>query len=227
MAPRRKDEGKQGSNNGGRVKFRYVDTERYLDIDMEGANDAVADGLKQLASALSSGKALPAIGRKPPTLPPPPNGGSPAEQPEEEEVIGPELDSEDSEVADEPEEIAEGKPKKKYAPKAPKFLSEIDLSTATVPLEEFVKQKNPKDTFDKYAVIALWFKEQMKIEEVTVDHIYTAYCALDWKSQMPEHPTQTLHDLKNKKHWFDKGSAPRTFKLNWSGESAVNKMAAA
>ncbi|HWY71353.1 MAG TPA: hypothetical protein VNX88_21985 [Terriglobales bacterium] len=43
-------------NGSGRVKFRYADDDRYMDIDVEAAPDAVeavAQGLKSIASALS------------------------------------------------------------------------------------------------------------------------------------------------------------------------------
>jgi hypothetical protein len=228
MCARRKDEPKSSNGNtGGRVKFRYADADRYVDIDMEGANDAVAEGLKSLANALSGNPVLPVARRT--ALPvTPAQPAIPAPEPETPEATDYEPDeaTADDETP-EPAGNGDDKPKKKYVPKAPKFLSELDLTTASEPLADFIAKKNPTDTTDKYTVIAVWFKEHFNTEEVTADHIFTAYTALGWKAQMPEYPAQVLQDLKGKKHWFDKGSAPRTFKVNWAGISAVNKMGVA
>src|SRR5258706_7214192 len=54
----RKGEEKSSSNGNGHVKFRYADAERYMDVEMVGGNEALAEGLKSLASALSRGTAV-------------------------------------------------------------------------------------------------------------------------------------------------------------------------
>ena len=38
-------------------------------------------------------------------------------------------------------------------------------------LEDFVKEKNPDNDVDKYAVIAVWYKQHFKTEEISIDHI--------------------------------------------------------
>jgi hypothetical protein len=225
MAPRRKDGTGTNGNTGGRVKFRYADADRYLDIDMEGANDVVAEGLKSLATALTgnvvSRRTLPA---KTPSQVIATNLGSEVEEP----VVTTE-DIDDDSAPDVPidrDGNGEPKPKRRYAPKAPKFLSELNLTTATKPLGDFVAEKDPKETLDKYAVIGHWFKEHLSTDEVTADHIFTAYKTLGWQAQFPDEPAQPLRDLKSKRNWFDKGQATGSYKINWNGENAVNKMGA-
>ena len=52
----RKFEKSSNGHGSGRVKFRYADSERYVDLDMEDANAEVADGIKSLANALGANK---------------------------------------------------------------------------------------------------------------------------------------------------------------------------
>ena len=80
---------------------------------------------------------------------------------------------------------------------------------------------------DRYAVIAVWFKRQFNTEEITIDHIFTAYKALGWQAKLPGDLSQTFRNLKSNKNWFDSGSKRGAYKVNWNGESAVNKMGAA
>lgn len=226
MAPRRKDgNGTQNGNTGGRVKFRYADADRYLDIDMEGANDAVAEGLKSLATALAGNpvsRRMPAKTANQVIT----ATANPAPEVEESPVIPEDIEDEET-VPDEPIDIDGGgvaKPRRRSAPKAPKFLSELNLTTATKPLADFVSEKDPKETLDKYAVIGFWFKEHLNTDEITPDHIFTAYKTLGWQAQFPDYPAQPLRDLKSKRNWFDKGQTPRSYKINWNGENGVNKM---
>ena len=54
------------------------------------------------------------------------------------------------------------KARRKQVPKAPTFLSSLDLTTAPVSLQDFATAKNPTALNYKYLVVATWFKEQMK-----------------------------------------------------------------
>ena len=103
----------------------------------------------------------------------------------------------------------------------------MNLTTATVSLEDFVKEKNPDNDLDKYAVIAVWFKQHFDTEEISIDHIFTAYKKLGWQAQMPApDPSQTLRNLKSNKNWLTGGTKRGFYKVNWNGEDAVNKMGA-
>ncbi len=221
----KKDE--QKANGTGRVKFRYADGERYFDLDVDGIKHegGVVDGLKSIANALAgrnlasgSGRALAA---KPPAgraviVPPP----SEEVEPSEEEVV-----EEEAVATEATNGNGTPKAKKKYVPKAPTLLSNLDLAGAKVSLQDFVATKNPTDMNDKYPVVAAWFKEQMSLEEITPDHIFTAFRLLDW--QMPDDPAQPLRWLKSKKQFFDKGDSVGGYKINFLGTNYVAKMGAA
>jgi hypothetical protein len=189
MAPK-KNSGGDGSG-AGRVKFKY------MEIEMEGENQALADGLKALANAISRGNATLPLGRPAPALKP----GVAADKPEDEELVHPD-EQDEAAIEEQDEEQVSGNgngsgPKKKVIAKPPTFLNNLDLSTASVKLQDFVAQKNPEELWDKYIVFAYWLKEYMKIEEITMDHIFTAFKAMGWQSQLTANPSQTLRDIKS------------------------------
>jgi hypothetical protein len=137
----------------------------------------------------------------------------------EQEILEPEVE--------EPEEDGTPKPKKSpKAPKAPKLLSTPNLTAAKVSLEDFLKQKNATEMFDKYAVVAVWYKEQFQITEINIDRIFSAFSLLGQASQLPtdvEKPLKNLTYSKTKK-WFDKAEGAGSYSINWVGESEVGKM---
>jgi hypothetical protein len=223
VSSRRKNDVKS-DGNGSRVKLRLVE------LDVEGGTADLVEGLKSLAATLrGTGGALP--GRA--LAAAKPNGSTSA-------VVEIDDAHEDDEnlpdaavvgAADEgpeatPDDGADSR-KRRPAPKAPKFLSDLDLTKAPVQLNDFVQEKNPGGDMDKYAVIAAWFKQHLSTGEITIDHIFTAYKALGWQAQLPDDLSQTFRNLKSNKNWFDSGSKRGTYKINWNGESAVNKMGAA
>lgn len=206
---------------------------RWLELDVSGGTAEIAEGFRSLAAALRS------------------NGGtratlSPAEvkvsAPTPVAVVdpdsGPDQDEahtaapENSAVAAEPSEARASSSetedrRRRSAPKAPRFLNDLDLTKTTLQLSAFVEQKNnPAGDMERYAVIAVWFKEQLGIPEITIDHIFTAYKALGWQAQLPPDLGQTFRNLKSNKNWFDRGSERGSYKINWNGETAVAKMGA-
>jgi hypothetical protein len=220
---RRKDEGTNG-NGAGHIKFRVIE------FEIDGGNDTLAEGIKALTTALSkSPVVLTPVSR--PALP-----GSSKTKTATAVVTEPSATEEALETAEDSEEALEteenevstgnGKPKKPTpAPRAPKFLSELNLTTPSVKLADFVAQKNPKTVKDKFLVIAEWFKEYMQLPEITLDHIYTAYDFLGWKAQLPGgYLGQPLIDLRAD-NLLDKGEKRGRFKINWNGTTAVTKMA--
>src|SRR6185437_8731878 len=130
---------------------------------------------------------------------------------------------EEAPVVNEGPEVVEDR-RRRPAPKAPKFLSDLDLTKASVQLSSFVDEKNPDGDMERYAVIAHWFKDNLGTVEITIDHIFTAYKVLGWQAQLPQDPGQTFRNLKSNKNWFDSGSSRGKYKINWNGETAVNKM---
>jgi hypothetical protein len=228
MAKAKRDDSKINGTGKGHIKFRYVDGDKYMDFDLEGvANEAVADGLKSIASALT-GRTVISPGR---ALPKTAAAVVPTEALEEQgttESLFP-VSEEDSEVEDEDETVAEGvgsdRPKPR-ALKAPKFLSDLKLIDATVSLADFMNEKGAKEMMDKYAVVAVWLKEQFKLEEISIDHIYTAFKHLGWVAQLPTDVRKPLNNLCYSRNWFDRGKAKGMYPVNWQGEDGVAKMGA-
>jgi hypothetical protein len=229
MATRRgkEDQGSNG-NSKGKIKFRYMDAERLVDFSVENiAGDSVTDGLHSIANALA-GRNLRAAGA--------PNpkralaGGAPGadleeevETPEDETPEQETLEPEDEETGDD----ATAKPKKPpKVPKAPKLLNTPNLTEAKVSLADFMKQKNVTEMMDRYAVVAVWYKEQFQITDINIDRIFSAFSLLSQVSQLPtdvEKPLKNMTYSKTKK-WFDKAEGAGNYTLNWVGESEVLKM---
>jgi hypothetical protein len=227
MAGKGKNDPESTDKKKGTFRFRYLDDNRQFEVSADNvSSESLLEGFRQVAGAI--------VGRmqaaEPRRLPKNTNGGKPAEvvDDKEEETIEagtlpfpapttiPEEESE--------EEETETTRRTRSAPRAPKFLDDLNLTTATKPLEEFVKEKNPDNDLDKYAVIAVWYKQHFSTEEFTIDHIFTAYRVLGWTAQLPgPDPSQTLRNLKNNKHWLTSPSKG-VFKINWHCEDAVNKM---
>lgn len=224
---RRTDNKAANGRSGGRVKFRYSDADRYMDFEMDGATDALADGLRSLANALSQTSAAPRPVR---TLNPVRSTSAAAEpaSPQEELPFSNAADPGESTEAEVPREATEGpiadvdRARRRYAPRTPNILSDVDLASGQMPLKTFAEQKSPSETLDRYAVIAAWFKAHRNLDEVTADHMYTCFKFLGWPS--PDDVGQPLRDLKSKKRWFDKGTGKGGYKINIIGMNAVDKM---
>jgi hypothetical protein len=231
MATRRKDESEISSTGKGKIKFRYTDSERTLDFTMENVpGDSVTEGLRSLANALA-GRTIVGEGRRLPKAKSELGAAPPAENGNKEvEASAQELAEEAEEVDPAGEETETGdespKPRRVVKPKAPKVLSNLKLTDAKVPLADFMKEKKPEAMWDKYAVVAVWLKQEFQITEISIDHIFTAFKHLGWDSQLPTDISTPLRNLTHKRKWFDVGNEKGTYAINWIGESEVGKMGA-
>lgn len=209
---RRKNEHETNGNGAGHIKFRVVE------FEIDGGNEMLAEGIKALTTALSKSsatttsvqqRALPAAKHATATV---------AEvEPGEAEV------EETAELPfDDPEETTTTPRAKRqpYVPHTPDVLSDIDLNSGKVSLRNFMEQKNPSDNYDRYAAIAVWYKENQGLDEVNDDRIYTAFRFLEWNP--PNDVGQVLRDLKAKKKWFDKGATKGGYKINIIGINRVH-----
>jgi hypothetical protein len=134
MAVRKVDNKSSNGHGSGRVKFRYADSERYVDLDMEDANAEVADGIKSLANALS-GRQVIAPAR---TLVAPKATAAAPPVVDQEEIQfpphGEQVEEEDAEDVVSSGVPANGNggsgPKRSYNFKTPTFLNELDITKA-------------------------------------------------------------------------------------------------
>ena len=149
MSNRRKEEGKPLGTGKGHIKFRYSDRERYFDLEVEGVSNeaAVAEGLKSIATALSGQTSL-AKRALPSAIEP--EGKAEIDNEIEAEPATP-VDRTELDDSEETGEMQAERPRRRAAPKAPKFLSDLKLVDAKVPLAEFMSKKgSPKEMMDKY-----------------------------------------------------------------------------
>lgn len=212
-------------NGIGRVKFRYADSERFFDLDVDNIKNetGVVEGLKSIASALA-GRNLPAQR----ALPPVPKKTAQVVEAEEEtpgleDVIDEPKDEEQEDSAESNGSNGNG-PKRSYNYKPPKFLDDFNLTKATKPVAEFVAEKgSPTEAMDRYIVVAIWLKEHMNVEEFDINHIYTVFKDLGWLSSMPNDHSRPLRDLKTKRHFLTKDKG-QDYKVNWAGLQYVQKM---
>lgn len=214
-------------NEKGRVKFRFIE------FEVEGGNNAIADGLRSVAAALTrsnttvelkqitspptgSAASLPgnAAGR---TQAAPQTGDLFAEPavPVDPITMGVAADDNPADSDD-----SQGsKPKvKRYYPNC-KLVPTLNIESGSVSLSALVAEKKPKTVAEKYMVCAFWLKHHQAIEWFTNDHIYTCFQGIKWTP--PKDVGQPLRDMKNK-------SFVQNDKSEWSlhsnGESAVNRL---
>lgn len=221
----RKIENKSSNGHGsGRVKFRYADSERYVDLDMENANAEVADGIKSLANALSGRQII-----SPPRALSVPKAGITAPPVVDQEEIPFPPHGEAKEETEEPGAEASDNgngsgTKRSYSYKTPKFQNDLDIAKAKKDLKGFMAEKNPSSQTAKYLAVVYWLQKFMDVPEVTIDHVYTIFDILGWKSDMPSNPSVPLRDLKSKAHMLTREPNAEGYKLNFKGEQEVEKM---
>jgi hypothetical protein len=221
----RKIENKSSNGHGsGRVKFRYADSERYVDLDMENANAEVADGIKSLANALSGRQII-----SPPRALSAPKAGSAPPVVDQEEIPFPphseaEEETQEPGSADVSDNSNGSGTKRNYNFKTPTFMNDLDVTKAKKDLNAFVAEKNPPDVMAKYLLIVYFLQKYMDIAEVKIDHVYTVFDILGWKTEMPSNPSIPLRDLKSKKHMLTREPGAEGYKLNFKGEQEVEKM---
>lgn len=212
---RRKDEEKANGNGAGHIKFRVIE------FEIDGGNNTLAEGIKALTTALQKSPVVLTPGTRPslPAASKPTSTTSATVVEDDAEAAAPQ---EETETVEPPAAEGNGSSPAKVrraVPRTPEILNDIDFNTGTVTLKDFVAQKNPADSYEKYAVISTWYKENHALAEVTPDRIYTAYKFLGWVP--PNDVAQPLRDLKSSKKWFDKG-ARGAYKINIIG---LNKVA--
>ena len=139
---------------------------RFFEVELDGSNETLLEGLKSFATI--AGRTQSVVRVVQPAAPA--QIGSP-QQVENSEPI----EAEATEV----EQDRPQKPRKTRIYRTPEIL-DLDLKTGSVPFEEFCKQKNPTDTAKKYLVIAAWLKDNLKLDQINSDHVYTCYRAMGW-----------------------------------------------
>jgi hypothetical protein len=217
----KRDEQKAKSNGNGQNTVQGF----VFGINLRGSENVVMEGIRAFTQAMEkSGVTLAPPGTRPALNPGNKKAGT--------AVIEQELEESATETPDENaiaeigEEEADsgsnGSKPTRRVPKTPTVLNDIDFNTGKVmPLKDFVAQKNPSNDYERYATLAVWYKENHALEEVNDDRVYTAFRFMDWVP--PNDVAQVLRDLKSKpgKKWFDKGTGKGAYKINIIGLNKV------
>ena len=215
---RRKDE--PNGTGEGHIKFRVIE------FEIDGGNDTLAEGIKALTTALSKSPVTTTVMSQRPALPAgtPKRTSAAAETPaptEGELFPEPEAETEEEHIEETNGNAAPARAKRGTGapPPAPDVLDDIDLNSGKVSLKDFMTQKNPSDTYERFATIAVWYKENHNLDEINAGRMYTAYRFLDLVP--PTDVAQTLRNLKASKKWFGKGEAKGGYKINMLGLNKV------
>jgi hypothetical protein len=217
----KRDEQKAKSNGNGQNTVQGF----VFGISLKGTENVVMEGIKAFTSAMErSGVRLAPPVTRPVLNPGGKKAGAAVIDQESEEAIDEVLEEAPAVETDEEEEAdASGNDSKpvRRVPKTPTVLNDIDFNTGKVTLKDFVAQKNPSNDYERYATLAVWYKENHQQEEVNADRIYTAYRFMDWVP--PNDVAQVLRDLKSSpsKKWFDKGTGRGAYKINIIGMNKV------
>jgi hypothetical protein len=179
-------------------------------FQLEGSDETMQEGFRTINNAIDklANPVVRVIGPSPAkSLAPPENGAGSA-------ALA--VDAESVDVTDEGDETPTERSKsaKPTAPRQPKVL-DLDLKAGTVPLRQYLEEKNPTTDNRKYLLIAAWMKANLSLDEVTIDHIYTAYRHMGWTSQRDV--GAPLRAMKAQNGWFAKGKDRGAYAINHIG----------
>lgn len=129
------------------------------------------------------------------------------------------------EVEDAIEVTAPAASRRPSAPrKAPNFkvIKDLKFDDVKPTLAEFVAEKKPGSTLDKYLCIAYWFKHHKGVENLTTEHFFTAFMTYQWT--LPAHAATPINDLRHQKRQWMAVGEPGTSTITNAGERRVMEM---
>jgi hypothetical protein len=115
-------------------------------------------------------------------------------------------------------------PKQKKVQAAPKytFMNDFNLTPSGLPsLKDYCTQRNPETENDKFLVASAWIQTNGGADPFTGGHLFTAFRAMDWKTQVDM--TQPLRVMKSKKSYYENPSQGK-WKLTAIGLTAANNV---
>jgi hypothetical protein len=189
---------------------------RVFEFEMEGSDESIQDTMKTLAAALTRGGAA-AV----PTARRIRSDSSTTQQLEVDQVEIEEPDSAEDEVLEEPLVRAAAKPKRQKKVRTFDILDDIRFDEVEPTLSDVAVNLSPKSDLKKYLVIALWYKDHLKIAEINVRHWYTALKYLKWT--MPDDPAQPIRDLVRQDK-LSKGKESGLYFINHIGEKDLESL---
>jgi hypothetical protein len=173
-----------------------------MDIEMDGSNETLLEGIRQIATAMQSRAVVKHVGSAgaPKVL----TNGNGASAPDQADVTELELSQDEHDgsdsagVSQEVEAPVAPKPRApRSAPKAPPLSEGLEVLTGAMSLPEFCAGLNiTKDSpiSDKAIVIATWLKENRARPQMDASDLYTCCKAMDWSP--PIDMTSPMRNLK-------------------------------
>ncbi|QSL86216.1 hypothetical protein [Pseudomonas atacamensis] len=111
------------------------------------------------------------------------------------------------------------KPRKPSKPASPNVVA-VRFDDVSPTFVEFVADRDPKNDKHKYLCAAFWLKFYKEVQEVSIDHIYTAYRSQNWA--LPTSPVQPMRELAARRDGrFSKGVERGHYSINHIGEGYV------
>lgn len=194
---------KNSSTRTGTSKVRFI----MLEADI--AEGDLSQITQAIQNALKPAHAVPRLTARLQT-------STPTEQSDTEEVAEEADFEEQMAVPPPPARAARGSSKRTY--RTPDVIDvELDSPTSFV---DFANSKNPGSTFDKYLIVAAWFKLHRKVDAVTADHVYTCFRKIGWSVAINNF-SKPLQNLKKSKLM---GGDASGFTINHLGLDRVDKL---
>jgi hypothetical protein len=109
---------------------------------------------------------------------------------------------------------------KKTTSKLPKQLMDLNFRpSGKISLKDFYSKYDVKTNFERNVTYVYFLSKEMKIKNITLDHIYTAYKETNQK--VPGDIYQSLVDTKKHKGWVDTTNI-EDIKLSVQGENYID-----
>lgn len=180
---------------------------------MDGSDESIQDTMRTLAAALTrGGHGTVPVARRLKTDPPASLSGATEVEPGEDAIDEEEIHVED--VAVKPASA----PKRTKKVQSYDILDDIRFDKTPTTLVDFVARYELKSDLKRYLAIASWFKDELKLSEISVRHWYTAFKFLRWT--IPNDPAQPIRDLRANKS-LSKGTGVGHAYINHIGENVL------
>jgi len=183
---------------------------RVFVLEVEGSDRVIEDSLKAVTAALTRSQAVVRMPNHSPQL------VSAASQP----VSEPQDSLFDDEEIQQPRSSGKSSaPRKLPIPK----VIDLDLKSGDPDFEAFAALKSPDSNNKKYLVVATWLKENLGLDAIGIDHLYTCFRAVKWA--VPDDVGAPFRDMRKKRYgYFNAGSERGTFAINHIGVGVVDKL---
>jgi len=133
------------------------------------------------------------------------------------ELEAPTFEAADDVEGETPEVARRPRSSRPRAIKPPKVVDGIDWD-GEPSLRDFAEEFDLKTDFERYLVIALWFRDHRDTPAVTASHVYTAYRQLGWPTSIPDFNKPFRNMVTNQ---LFTGGVKDGFAINQLGEGKV------